>query len=52
MVKVKILKQVGQTGLRVPGTVLAVKKETAAHWVKQGWAEKIVKPRAKKKVKK
>ena len=49
MVKVKILKQVGQTGLRKPGTLMTVEKKTADDWIKFGWAERIVKPRKKKK---
>ena len=49
--KVKILQQVGQTGLRPVGAVLTVGKDIAKYWIDNGWAKKVVKPRAKKATK-
>jgi len=46
--KVTILVQNGQTGLRLVGSVVDVNKKTAEHWVKYGWAKKVAKPRKKK----
>jgi len=46
--KVKILVQTGQTGLRLPGAIVDVNPKTAEHWVKFGWAEKLAKPKKKK----
>jgi len=41
--KVEILKQVGQTGLRRVGTIVDVNPKTASHWSKMGWAKKLTK---------
>ena len=56
MRKVKILKQLGQTGLRLAGTIMLVKSSIADHWVTNGWAEIVrdakTKPKTKTKTKK
>ncbi len=48
MIKVIILIQNGQTGLRKVGTVVSINKKTAEHWIKSGFAKKV---KAKKNVK-
>ena len=47
VLKVKITKLVGQTGLLVPGTVHTKPVKVAEHWVKNGWAEFVAKPKKK-----
>ena len=42
--KVKILKQVGQVGLRKVGTIVETIELTGKHWIKNGWAEGLSKP--------
>ena len=51
IMKVKILKQVGQTGLRTVGAIVDVNPKTAEHWIKFGWATKPTKPKPKPKKK-
>ncbi len=51
MLKVQIIKLVGQTGLKKVGTILSVNKKTAEHWIKSGWAKKIIVKKPKKNVK-
>lgn len=42
-VKVKILKQVGQLGLRLPGTVILMNERMAENYEKSGWLT-IIRP--------
>jgi len=42
--KVKITKQIGQTGLRKLGTIVQVIELTGKHWIKQGWATLVKEP--------
>lgn len=50
MITVKILKQVGETGLRKVGTLLPLSDKQAKLWIKMGWA-KDNKPKPKRKKK-
>lgn len=49
--KVKIIKQVGQTGLLKPDTIVERPKSIAQRWVEFGWAKEI-KPVVKRKPRK
>jgi len=49
VLKVKITKLAGQTGLLVPGTVHTKPAKVAQHWVNNGWAEFVAKAKPKKK---
>lgn len=47
--KVRITKQIGQTGLRKVDTILDIDAKLAKHWIANGWAKAVRKPRKKKK---
>jgi len=41
MTPVKIKQLRGELGLRAPGSIVSVNDETAAFWIKKGWAEPV-----------
>jgi len=45
MIKLVIIKFVGQTGLLKIGVVVNRNKKTAEHWITNGWAKRVKKPK-------